>query len=56
MGNNIKISVTSKPAKLPRTYDRSKCVICLEDLPIQGTVTPMFDQRRRSFVEESYEK
>ena len=56
MGYNIKVPVTSKPAKLPRTYDRSKCSICLEDLLIPGTVTPMFDQRRRSFVEESYEK
>ena len=53
---NIKVSVTTKSAKLPRTYDRSKCVSCLEDLLIPGTVTLMFDQRRRSFVEESYDK
>jgi len=53
MGYNIKVPVTSKPAKLPRTYDRSKYVICLEDLLIPGTVTPMFEQRRHFLVEES---
>ena len=26
MDDNVKV-----PGKLPRTYDRSKCVICLED-------------------------
>ena len=31
MDDNIKVPVPSKPGKLPRTYDRSKCVICLED-------------------------
>jgi hypothetical protein len=31
MDDNVKVPVTSKPNKLPRTNDRSKCVICLED-------------------------
>ena len=31
MDDNVKVPVTNKPAKLPRTYGSSKCVICLED-------------------------
>ena len=31
MDYNVKVPVTSKPDNLPRTYDRSKYVICLED-------------------------
>jgi hypothetical protein len=31
MDDNVKVSVISKPEKVPRTYDCSKCVICLED-------------------------
>jgi hypothetical protein len=32
MDENIKVPVTSKPGKVPRTYNRrSKCVICIED-------------------------
>jgi len=31
MDDNVKVPITSKPDKQPRTYDRSKCVICLED-------------------------
>jgi len=31
MVGNVKVPVTSKPDKQPRTHDRSKCVICLED-------------------------
>ena len=29
--DNVKVPVTSKPAKLPRIYDRSKCIISLEE-------------------------
>ena len=32
MDDNVKVLVTSTPAILPRTYDRSKCVICLENM------------------------
>jgi hypothetical protein len=32
MEDNVKVLVTSTPAKLPRTYDRSKCGICLENM------------------------
>jgi hypothetical protein len=32
MDDNVKVPVT--PDKQPRTYDRSKCVICLEDIPL----------------------
>jgi hypothetical protein len=55
MGYNIKVPVTSKPAKLPRTYDHLKCVtsICLEDLLIPRTVTPMFDQRSSFIIHEA---
>jgi hypothetical protein len=56
MGSNIKVPVTSKADKLPRAYVRSKCVICLDDLLIPGTVTLMFDQRWCFLVEESCEK
>ena len=31
MDDNVKVPVTNNPAKLPRTYGSSKCVICLED-------------------------
>jgi hypothetical protein len=31
MDYNVKVPVTSKPDKQPRTHDRSKYVICLED-------------------------
>ena len=31
MDDNIKVPVTSKPGKVPRTYNRSKCVISIED-------------------------
>ena len=31
MDDNVKVPVTNKPAKLPRAYGSSKCVICLED-------------------------
>jgi hypothetical protein len=31
MDDNVKVPVTNKPAKLPRTYGSSKCVIWLED-------------------------
>jgi len=31
MDDNVQVPVTNKPAKLPRTYDSSKCFICLED-------------------------
>ena len=31
MDDNVKVPVANKPAKLPRTYGSSKCVICLED-------------------------
>ena len=31
MDDNVKVPVTSKPDKQPRTHDRSKCVIYLED-------------------------
>jgi hypothetical protein len=30
MDDNVKVPVTNKPAKLPRTHGSSKCVICLE--------------------------
>ena len=32
MDDNVKVLVTSTPAKLPRTYNRSKCGICLENM------------------------
>ena len=32
MDDNVKVPVRSKPDKLPRAYDRYKCVICLEDM------------------------
>jgi len=31
MDDNVKVPVTSKADKQPRTYNRSKCVIFLED-------------------------
>ena len=32
MEDNVKVLVTSTPSILPRTYDRSKCGICLENM------------------------
>jgi len=31
MDDNGNVPVASKPDKLLRTYNRSKCIICLED-------------------------
>jgi hypothetical protein len=31
MDDNVKVPVTSKPGKVPRTYNSPKCVLCLED-------------------------
>jgi len=31
MDDNVKVPVTNKADKQPRTYNRSKCVIFLED-------------------------
>ena len=31
MDDNVKQPVTSRPSKMLKTYDRSKCIICLED-------------------------